>query len=777
MIHSRQEHYQFLEEELRAQTEAYKQKLDTSALFLLQDREELFVAQFLKFQDGEMILKFTNKRGLPRQGEYLYCFTVPKELRDYRNWENKTYGDLIKAKTNYSEIVCIWQTPSNEKDFSIAGFRGVELEFSIHIQEAEGIILLLGPNKPPFEYIANLQRIVQNTNNESVNRILDQDFQISDWTPSLLDNKNNIADFVLAQLVLQDSLIIQGPPGTGKTYLIAEICEKLCQQEKSVLVTALTNRALIEIVEKPALEGLLTEHRIFKTKLSVDEARAIKDLQQTKEVSPQPRNLILSTFYITSGQASQTFNEPPFDYVIVDEASQALLGMFGGAKLLGKKNIWIGDTCQLPPVVALSDDKVNRKNYGALVDGLKALSETASLPIFQLTETHRLTDRAANYTSVFYKNSLSSRAKKDIRLSYSEMNLDFGKLFNPNGGPSLIKTDLKVGDFKPSNALKLATDIVKHLLTTNEKLHISVLTYFVETTKALQKAIFQTVGYHKNLLIETVSRVQGLTTDVTIFVVPNSSYHRSLENRLFNVATSRSKRHTLIITDKDVLTRSQIDNKVKSYLQRLNEDFSFYIQFEGLTIANISEEKQQGIVEKEKSKNKENIQSQNETESQNKAGLKIVGKIDLSKFEKPKKEIKKDKINYYIIDTNVFVDYPDIISKIGRDYQIILSAKVIDELDYLKISLSEEQKKNVQKALKLINDNLDKRNIKMDTADLSLLPNDFNKKSPDNFILSVALKYNSENPILLTSDNGLQIKAKGLGVTTITLKDFLKQTK
>jgi len=109
MIFSREEHIQFLEEELRAQTEAYKQKLDTSALFLLQDREELFVAQFLKFQDGEMILKFPNTRGIPRQGEYLYCFTVPKELRNYRDWSNKTYGDLIKAKTNYSEIVCIWQ--------------------------------------------------------------------------------------------------------------------------------------------------------------------------------------------------------------------------------------------------------------------------------------------------------------------------------------------------------------------------------------------------------------------------------------------------------------------------------------------------------------------------------------------------------------------------------------------------------------------------------------------------------------------------------------------
>lgn len=580
MIHSREEHTQFLEEELRAQTEAYKQKLDTSAQFLLLDREELFVAQFLKFQDGEMILKFSNKRGLPRQGEYLYCFTVQKELRDYRNWKNKTYGDLIKAKTNYSEIVCIWQAPSNEKDFSIAGFRGVELEFSTHIQDAEGMILILGPNKPPFEYIANLQKIVQNESNESVNRILDQDFSFSDWTPSLLDNKKDISYFVLTQLALQDTLIIQGPPGTGKTYLIAEICEKLCQQDKTVLVTALTNRALIEIVEKPALQSLLEEHRIFKTKLSVDEARAIKDLQQTKDVSPQPGNLILSTFYIISGQASQTFNEPPFDYVIVDEASQALLGMFGGVKLLGKKNIWIGDTKQLPPVVALSDDKVNRKNYGALVDGLKALSDNASMPIFQLTETHRLTDRAASYTSLFYKGSLNSRAKKDIRLSFDETTFDIRKYFNSQGGPTLIKTDLKVGDYKPKQALKLATELVMHLLSTNEKMHISVLTYFIETTKALQKSIFQTVGYHKNLLIETVSRVQGLTTDITIFVVPNSSYHRSLENRLFNVATSRSKRHTLIIADKNILNRSQVDNEVKQYLQKLDNEFSFYIPIE-----------------------------------------------------------------------------------------------------------------------------------------------------------------------------------------------------
>ena len=60
-------------------------------------------------------------------------------------------------------------------------------------------------------------------------------------------------------------------------------------------------------------------------------------------------------------------------------------------------------------------------------------------------------------------------------------------------------------------------------------------------------------------------------------------------------------------------------------------------------------------------------------------------------------------------------------------------------------------------------------------ADVSLLPDDFDKRSPDNMILSVALKYKDENPIMLTSDNGLQLKSKILGISTISLKKFLRR--
>lgn len=134
-------------------------------------------------------------------------------------------------------------------------------------------------------------------------------------------------------------------------------------------------------------------------------------------------------------------------------------------------------------------------------------------------------------------------------------------------------------------------------------------------------------------------------------------------------------------------------------------------------------------------------------------------------------QVKK---NYYIIDTNVFVNCPDIISKIDKKYPVILSAKVTDELDKMKIKLDEDGKRNAEKALRNLN-NETQHEVIYEFADVSLLPDDFDKRSPDNMIVSVALKYKDENPIMLTSDNGLQLKSKILGIATISLRNFLKR--
>lgn len=124
----------------------------------------------------------------------------------------------------------------------------------------------------------------------------------------------------------------------------------------------------------------------------------------------------------------------------------------------------------------------------------------------------------------------------------------------------------------------------------------------------------------------------------------------------------------------------------------------------------------------------------------------------------------------YVIDTNAFIYVPNIIDKIADEYPIFISAKVVDELDHRKDVTSGNDKKKVQKALRSINMAISKGRVQTITSDARLLPTDFDRCSSDNLILSVALKLKKSgySPILVTSDNGFQVKAKTLKIKTIT---------
>ena len=57
-------------------------------------------------------------------------------------------------------------------------------------------------------------------------------------------------------------------------------------------------------------------------------------------------------------------------------------------------------------------------------------------------------------------------------------------------------------------------------------------------------------------------------------------------------------------------------------------------------------------------------------------------------------------------------------------------------------------------------------------ADTRFLPADFTDRSADNRILCVALMYKEKNPCLLTSDNGLQVKAQICDIPTKNIEEF-----
>lgn len=571
MIINRRKHWQFLEDELKAETEDFKKIYLATAISLLKISQEMYVAQFISFKDGEMIMKFPISRALPRKGDFLVCMVLPPELQDYRNWGDRSYRDLYKARYNSTECVCIWHSPANDPRYSLVGFSKVSVDFANYIKKTPNIVLTFAPQRPPIDYVMNLQKVVEDQYSKGVASILDANYQAKDWEPIPI-RQDDVSGFVYSQMALTETMSLEGPPGTGKTYMIAELCAKLCAEGHSVLVTALTNRALMEIAEKPAVESLLGEHRIFKTNISMDEIRELSKLETLKSIAPMPGCLVMSTFYITSGYAAELTIEQPFDYVIMDEASQAIFPMFAASRKIGKRNLWVGDIHQLSPIVILNGNRIKIGGYKHLIEGLKLLADNSISPIYQLATAYRFGQRAANYTGVFYNDSLVAKESP----KYNDLPSMF-KILSKDGGPTLVLTDMPSGDCTPQFAIYIATFIVDNIVKDNKDKEIAVLTCMKKTTRALQMAITQKVRTRKNLLVDTVARVQGLTTDITIFFVPDYSYIRTLEPHLFNVATSRAREHTIIIADKYVLDSTILDIKVRRFLERLKQDKCTYV--------------------------------------------------------------------------------------------------------------------------------------------------------------------------------------------------------
>lgn len=737
--------------------------LNTKAISLLASND-LYVTQYVKLDfkkndieadrnvlgSGQLMLRFKKEKGIPRKNEYFTAVILEKDMCLPKNWGDITWGKLRSHQVEFSEVHCVWQGKTDDKGFLLCGFSGISLEMSQYLidKQLEGCVIILGPQEPPMEYYQNLITVISNTSsNYPAKEILDFDKRHFVWNPEKINSDSSQVDNIISSLESSNNLVFQGPPGTGKTHLMAALVAKLITDKKSVLVTALTNRALIELAQKDSLKEFLIQKRVKKTNVSADELISCKNIcpVESKQITCMPGCVTLSTFYNASGWAKICYEEQPFDYVIMDEASQALFGMIAACKNLGKRIIWIGDQNQMQPIVLLSEETLVRNDYGMLANGFQTLCDNFDYKSYILTESHRLLPNAASLTSIFYHTPIKSVADFEYQLDINKL-----KFVPQDGGCSLILREMPIGEKADRNCCSYAIDIIAQILNCYPKLNISVLSKFRATVRMLQNCFISKFGNHNNVLIDTVERVQGMTCDICIYYIPNTMMGMSLEKSLFNVATSRAKQLTIIIADKSILNTT-CDRAVTTYLQKVSKgDFTA-------------------------------VSSKNNDNDGNciKAGdinLKIKGKIDLTQFETPlQKSVKSEnKKNLYIIDTNVFVNCPDIISKIDKKYPIVLSAKVTDELDKMKIKLDDQGKKNAEKALRILNTEKEHKII-YEFADTSLLPEDFDKRSPDNMILSVALKYKSENPIMLTSDNGLQLKSKILGISTISLKSFLRR--
>ena len=565
MYYTREQHKRFLNKELVAISEGYLKKLNSRALALLADNE-LYVTQFVKLdlregdsniedrnvlESGQLLLRFKKEKGIPRKNEYFTAVVLDKEMCFPKNWGTLSWGKLRHHQVEFSEVHCVWQGKADDNGFLLCGFTGLSIEMAKFLQNKQGCVIVLGPQQPPMEYYQNLIDLVCNSDIEmAAKEILDFDKKTVVWNPININSNKEQVEGIVEALKSTPQLIFQGPPGTGKTFLMAELVEHLLNHNKSVLVTAMTNRALIELAEKESLKELLSMKRVMKTNVSTDELTTCKDLVpvDSKKLSCISGCLTLSTFYNSSGWSNLCYNERPFDYVIMDEASQALFGMIAACKNLGQKVIWIGDQNQMLPIVSLSEEALTRNDFTMLANGFATLCDNFDYKAYILTETHRLQEKSAALTSLFYHTPLKSVV--DFVYVFTNSNIPY---LPKDGGTVLLYKDMPVGEKADRSSCEFTIQIIDDILALFPKLKIAVLTKFRVAVRMLQNSLISKFGSKDNVLIDTVERVQGMTCDVCIYYIPNTMMGMSLDKPLFNVATSRAKQLTIIVADNSIL--------------------------------------------------------------------------------------------------------------------------------------------------------------------------------------------------------------------------------
>lgn len=122
----------------------------------------------------------------------------------------------------------------------------------------------------------------------------------------------------------------------------------------------------------------------------------------------------------------------------------------------------------------------------------------------------------------------------------------------------------------------------------------------------------------------------------------------------------------------------------------------------------------------------------------------------------------------FVFDTSALLSIPDILSSVKPSEYIVVSKRVLEELDDKK--LDNTLRPSVSKVISYLK-GFSKEQIDFCDGDMSLLSADYRFKG-DNLILSVAIKYMKHRPVLITNDRNLQLKASAEGIPTMTASEF-----
>lgn len=358
--------------------------------------------------------------------------------------------------------------------------------------------------------------------------------------------------------------LVQGPPGTGKTRVLASLARALAHDGERVLICSFTHRAI-----NNALNGLVKQDPELDV-IKVGHPIQTQDLQAANY-----ENFHLSPLADKSGgyvvgatpfaPRTKRLRSVEFDTVIFDEASQITLPLAVMGMLAGHRYIFFGDQKQLPPVLT------TRLTGGALRNSVFGFLEGHNFQTM-LTETYRMNEALTAWPSEqFYDGALTSVPTiAQRRIHYPFPPTKLANILHPNEPKVFWDLAHHNNTIYSKKEAMAVVDLISTLLACGVPAEeIGVVAPYRAQGRLIRNLLRNYVpetAVRRQLVVDTVERMQGQERDVTILslTTSNPGFAANVAEFFFqperlNVAITRPRSKLIIVGSRFVLNTQTID--------------------------------------------------------------------------------------------------------------------------------------------------------------------------------------------------------------------------
>jgi hypothetical protein len=594
------------------------------------------IGQFLRVEKGEVQKKQLRRRFTEifiRKSQHVddlwYSFFSSHDLRieegtwvEIRSEAHSQFGALW-----YSEkeklFYLITETPIPVSDVQIREADEYQL---ILMQEAA--FNLVSEGKTPHSTL--LKRLICNELSFS-----SRQQKLLNFLDEHLNESQKKAVRYCVDLAAEDLFeLIHGPPGTGKTTVITEIVRQLRRRGCKVLITSHTNVAVDNVMEKlfsdftPLELGSVIVRLGSKTKVT-EKLKTLVPVRSDEVIKLKTAQVVgatLSKVSMLIAFGKLTWQDPFFDYVIVDESSMATIPLTLVGVLCGRKFILVGDHMQLPPITSRAAKRLLEGKYESL---FRLLIENYRSKHTLLEVQYRSNPAIVEFSSrYFYGGRIKSDVtckNKTLKLSCDVRNecvpgtidcqplicVDTSKIspYSPIGrvqfSSSQYESASYFNEYEAAVSLGIRDDLLRAGVDWKE---ICIITPFRAQRQILRNAIRKQRERNKtgdketlidHLTASTVDSFQGKERDVVIYCttwVPDydgQPLHITLRDfRRLNVALTRARKKLVIVgaiselnynpysalgmflTEKNKLIKASRIEKSNSYLRLVEECYA-----------------------------------------------------------------------------------------------------------------------------------------------------------------------------------------------------------